>query len=322
MKGFSLLKKTNAYKVFSLDVDNNTASHAYLIVCDDEYYLENYLKAFAKKLICSENEPCDNCRNCRLIESKQHTDVVFYPLGKKILVGDIDDLVKKSTYKPLECDKKVFVLNGVSQMQPQAQNKLLKTLEEPPKNTYLLLGATSAYTVLPTILSRCKRLDITPFSEEDIILELEGECDDRQKLLSAVRLSGGKLGEALERYHSGSGELAESLAIRTFLEVKTSRDVARFSGNVTKDIIRDYVSSLARLVGLAIRLKSREVKGEGEFYKTALELSKTLSTGALLHASDVIKVAEKDVYYNASHVAVTDAVIFGILEGKHKWSKL
>ena len=321
MKGFSLLKKTNAYKVFSLDVDKKTASHAYLIVCDDEYYLENYLKAFAKRLICSEQEPCDNCRNCSLIETKTHTDVVFYPTGKKILVSDIDDLVKKSTYKPLECDKKVFVLNGVSQMQPQAQNKLLKTLEEPPKNTYLLLGATSAYTVLPTILSRCKRLDIPSFSEEDIILELEKECNDRQKLLSAVRLSGGKLGEALERYTTGSGELAELLAIRTFKEVKTSRDVAKFTGNVTKDIIKDYISSLARLVGLAIRLKSHNVNGEGEFYEMAKELANSLSTGALLHASDVIRAAEKDVYFNASHVAITDAVIFGILEGKHKWSK-
>ncbi|MBR6736963.1 MAG: hypothetical protein IKL82_01190 [Clostridia bacterium] len=321
MNGFSLLKNTNAYKVFSLDVSRGTASHAYLIVCEDELNLENYLKAFAKRLLCSESEPCGVCRNCTLIESKTHTDVVFYPTGKKILVADVDDLVKKSAYKPLECDKKVFILNGVSNMLPQAQNKLLKTLEEPPKNTYLLLGATSTYTVLSTVLSRCKRLDIPSFKEEDIVKALEGECLDRQKLLSAVRLSGGKLGEARERYESGAGALAEELAIKTFIEVTSSRDVARFSGKVTKELLKDYISSLARLTGLALRLQDHFESGDGAFYETALNLSKTLNKGALIHASDAVRKAEKDVYFNATATAVVDGVVFSILEGKHKWLK-
>lgn len=321
MNGFSLLKKTNAYKVFSLDIERNTTSHAYLIVCEDEVNLENYLKAFAKKLICSESEPCNVCRNCKLIEEKIHTDVIFYPKANKIVVADVDDLVKKSTFKPLEGDKKIFVLNNVSTMQPQAQNKLLKTLEEPPKNTYLLLGATSVYTVLPTVLSRCKRLDVPLFSEDDIFNSLKNECDNLEKLLSAVRLSGGKYGEAKQRYLTGNGEVAEKLAIRTFFEVTSSKDVAKFSSNITKDLLKDYISSLARLVSVALKMQSVAVKGEGEFFESAKKLSKTLSTGALIYASDVIRTAEKGVYYNATPVAVIDAVIFGILEGKHKWSK-
>ena len=321
MNGFSLLKNTNAYKIFSSDIERETVSHAYLIVCDDELNLENYLKAFAKKLICEAENPCNVCRNCKLIEEKIHTDVVFYPLGKKIVVSDVDDLIKKSTYKPLECDKKIFVLNNVSTMQPQAQNKLLKTLEEPPRNTYLLLGATSVYTVLPTVLSRAKRLDIPPFSESDIFNALKDSCEDREKLLSAVRLSGGKLGEAKERYLTGSGELAEKLAIRTFFEVTSSSQVAKFSSNFNKDIIKDYVSSLARLTSLALKMQSRDISGEGEFFESAKKLSKTVSTGALIYASDVIRSAEKSVYYNANYASIVDAVIFGILEGKYKWSK-
>ena len=83
MDGFLLLKNTNAYKIFIGDKKRETLSHAYLIVCEDKLFLENYLKIFAKALVCNEKEPCNACRPCSLIDKKSFTDVVFYPLGKK-----------------------------------------------------------------------------------------------------------------------------------------------------------------------------------------------------------------------------------------------
>ncbi len=317
MNGFSLLKNTNAYKIFNGDKKRGTLSHAYLIVSDDKLFLENYLKNFAKVLSCNESEPCNSCRICSLIDKKSYTDVIFYPKGKKIVVADVDELIEKSFFKPLESDKKIFVLSDVAEMTVQAQNKLLKTLEEPPKNTYLILGATSVYPLLSTVLSRCKRLDIKPFLEEEIYAYLSSSLGESEKLKSAVRLSGGRLGEAINRYETGEGTIAEELAYSALTSLKTSADVASFTSKITKELLKDFISSLANLVSLATAYlinggdASNKVKG----------VASALSVGALIHIQDKLRTAEKAVYFNGNLTAVVDGILFGVVEGKFKWSK-
>ena len=318
MNGFSLLKNTNAYKIFNGDKKRGTLSHAYLIVSEDKLFLENYLKIFAKALVCSESEPCNTCRTCALIDKKGYTDVIFYPKGKKIVVADVDELIEKSFYKPLEGDKKVFVLSDVAEMTVQAQNKLLKTLEEPPKNTYLLLGATSVYPLLSTVLSRCKRLDINSFLEDELYNYLSSTLEDGDKLKSAVRLSNGKLGEALNRYETGEGTLAEELAYKALVGLKTSGQIAGFSKEITKEILKDFISSLASLTSLAISVL---VNGKSDVSDRVIGVSNALSVGALIHIQDRLRQAEKAVYFNGNLTAVVDGVLFGIVEGKFKWSK-
>ena len=317
MDGFLLLKNTNAYKIFMGDKKRGTLSHAYLIVCEDKLFLENYLKIFAKALICNEDEPCGNCRPCSLIDKKSFTDVIFYPKGKKLVVSDVDELIEKSYYKPLEGDKKVFVLSDVSEMTIQAQNKLLKTLEEPPQNTFLLLGATKVYSLLPTVLSRCKKLEIKPFSDDELYAYLKQEMEDDARLKSAVRLSVGKLGEALNRYETGEGYEAEELAILALTSLNSSSQIAKFSSKINKDNLKDFISSLASLVSLALSVSCGS-KVENEKVKSVAD---SVSVGALIHISDKIRIAEKAVYFNGNLTAVVDGLLFGIVEGKFKWSK-
>lgn len=317
MDGFSLLKKTSAYKIFNGDKKGGTLSHAYLIVSEDKLFLESYLKIFAKALVCKEDEPCNNCRACLLIDKKSYTDVEFFGNGKKIVVSDVDLLIEKSYFKPLEGDIKVFVLSDVSGMTVQAQNKLLKTLEEPPKNTYLILGTTSVYQLLPTLLSRCKRLDVKPYSEEELYEYIKKDKGESEKLKSAVRLSGGNLGEALMRFETGEGALAEELAYQALISLKTSSQIAEFSSKISKDILKDFISSLASIVNSAINF-SINAQGDNKKIKN---VTNELSVGALVHISEKIRTAEKAVYFNGNTVAVIDGLLFGIVEGKFKWSK-
>ena len=322
MLGFSLLKNTNAYKIFLGDKKNATLSHAYLIVCEDENYLENYLKAFAKTLTCEEEVPCNNCRTCKLIDGKIHTDVIFYPQGKKIVVSDVDDIIEKSFLKPLESDKKIFVLTDVASMNQQSQNKLLKTLEEPPKNTYILMGTTSVYPLLSTVLSRCKRLDILPFSENELLNETKNHFSDQEKLETAIRLSGGKLGEVISRYESGKGSEAENLAIEILLNLKTSSDAVRYAPMVEKGMLEDFISSLFKITEYAL---NKSINGDyivPKHLETAVNnILKDTSVGALVFISDKIRIAEKAVFYNGNLNAVVDGLLFGIVEGKYKYGK-
>ena len=321
MTAFSLLKNTNAFKIFLGDKKSNTLSHAYLITCDDRACLETYLKIFAKALMCENGEPCNHCRTCNLIDSKNYTDVVFYPKGKKIVTADIDELVEKSYYKPLESSKKLFVLSDVADMNVQAQNKLLKTLEEPPENTYILMGATTVYPLLSTLLSRAKKLEILPFSETILINALKDTYSDIDRLSLAVRVSGGKLGEAISKYENQDSKSAEELAINALLTLNSSTQIAKFSNLITKDIISDFISALTQITSLSLQIALGACKNDKDVSESVLEISKTVSVGALIYIQDKIRIAEKSLRFNGNLTAVVDGLLFGIVEGKYKWSK-
>lgn len=320
MKVNSLIKNTKAYEIFSGDKKNGTLSHATLIVCDDSELLETYLKVFCKTLVCESETFCDNCRVCRLIDSKQYEDVKFYPESGKILTKDVDDLVERSYLKPLESDKKVFVLVNAQEMNAQSQNKLLKTLEEPPKNTYLIIGATSTYTLLPTLLSRVKKLEILPFLDEEIVNALCDEFDDLPKLKSAVAVSGGKVSEAIKKYQGEEIKETEDLVFQIFTKMKSSKDVAFYSSKISKENIKDVLGVSSRLISELLRYKSnyKDVK----FTFTNVEaVADGYTVGSLLHFSEKIREIEKNLYFNGNAQVAADSLLFGLLEGKYKWSK-
>ncbi|MBQ3234624.1 MAG: hypothetical protein IJA97_00520 [Clostridia bacterium] len=322
MNVFPLLQQTNAYKIFNGDKLNGTLSHAYLIACDDEFVLDDYLSAFARALTCESESPCGECRTCKLVTAKTHTDVIWYPKGtaKKIVVSDIDELVEKSYFKPLELGVKVFCLSNVSQMTVQAQNKLLKTLEEPPENTFILMSATSVYPLLSTVLSRVKRLDLSPYSDGAIEAFLVQNGYETSRVKEAVSLSNGRLGEAIKRYEANDGSIAINLAKSVLTELKSSKQVAEFSAKITKDILRDFVSALSKLLEVSIRASAGGKESDG-FDGAVSDILRSMSVASLIFVSDKVREAEKALYFNGNHQAVVDGLLFGILEGKFKWSK-
>lgn len=318
----SFISETTAYKVFTSDIKKGTLSHAYLIVCEDELMLEEYLKSFVKTLLCEKTPYCDDCRICRLIDKKTFVDVKFYPTETKINVKDVDNLIYETYVKPLESDKKIFVLVNAQEMNVQSQNKLLKTLEEPPAGTCIILGATSVYSLLPTVMSRVKRLDITAFDEKFLYNEMSKQLSGEDKIRSAVALSGGKLGEALARYESDENSETELLCYDILTKIKSSKDAYLFCNKITKENVKDVTSYLQRIVRDALYIQNgRAVNGDVDKIKRTEEIAKTLSSGALIYMSNKLTAIEKTVNFNANLSAVTDGILFGVLEGKHKWQK-
>ena len=192
-----LIKRTGAYKIIASDKGCGTLSHAYLVLTSDEKYLREYMRLFARLITCPEsNTECGVCRTCKLVTDEKFTDVKFIPEheGDKIVVEDIEELIEDSFTKPFEGDKKLYVICGAEQMTVAAQNKLLKTLEEPPKGVHILLGATSEYPLLQTVKSRVKMLTIPPFSNEVLFEELKGELTDTARLKQAIAGGDGTIG--------------------------------------------------------------------------------------------------------------------------------
>ncbi len=321
----SLVKNSGAYKTFINDKNNGALSHAYLVVSPEKKYLGEFLKVLAKTIACNNFEPCLNCRACKAIDADSYADVLFFPKEKdSILVGDVETLISESYVKPLENDYKIFILNHAETMNLPSQNKLLKTLEEPPKNVIIIMGATSTYPLLSTVLSRVKKIEIPEFSDQLIINALEQVCPDREKLLSAVASGDGTLGRAKLLYEDVGAKLVSDLVFDVLINMPSSKDLLKYSNKIAKiSDATEFISRLETVLGDLLYFNS----GKTELIKNKkdidlLKLIKGFNNGSILYALEKINEAYKRKKFNANSTMLIEWLIFSILEGKFKWQKL
>ena len=323
---FSLIKSTSAYQNILAEKKAGKLSHAYLITCSDQYNLSEFMKIFASLIACKEIEPCFDCRTCKLIQEKNHPDVIFYPKGEKdVVVEDVNNLIEESVIKPLESDKKLFVILDADKMNTRAQNKLLKTLEEPPKNVHILLGAKTDYPLLQTVKSRVKKFEIPTFSSAQIFEVLKEDCYDLEKLKSAIACGDGTVGKAKALYFDENLKDCIDASIKVLCEMKTSADVLEYSAQVLS--LKCGTEEFLSVLDLMLRnmLLISQGKEDLIFFSEDIKMLKTAegyNTGSILHILDKIVEAKKRKMQNANAQMLVEWLLFQILEGKYKWRKL
>ncbi len=119
------------------------------------------------------DRPCTQCAACRRVVSGNHPDVIrINPDGAFIRIGQIRSLCTTLSMKPYGNGYRVVLIGNAHLMNKEAGNALLKVLEEPPAGTILILTATGASELLPTIVSRCQRIQFNPLTPESITAEL------------------------------------------------------------------------------------------------------------------------------------------------------
>ncbi|MBS3907452.1 MAG: DNA polymerase III subunit delta' [Syntrophaceae bacterium] len=159
---------------------------------------------FAKALNCldGENKPdgCDRCLSCKKIDHRLHPDVsLIEPEGQTLKVDQVREMQRALAYRPYEGRRRVFILTAADRMAPNMSNTLLKTLEEPPLHTLIILLANNPRWILPTILSRCRSIRFNPLPAHlvsDWLTKEKGLEEKEAHLLAS--LSEGSPGKALE----------------------------------------------------------------------------------------------------------------------------
>ena len=158
-------------------------------------------------------DACDRCAACAKISKAIHPDVhLVAPDGATLKIDQIRALIREAALTPYEGRRKTFILDQAETMTPQAQNALLKTLEEPPGPTVFFLIAPEASTLLSPVVSRCSQIRFAPLPDGVIVARLrEQGCEaDEAGLLAS--LAGGSLGRAHELRQSPLQEIWELVA--------------------------------------------------------------------------------------------------------------
>ena len=308
----TLLQNTRAYKLAMGERAKGELSHAYLLHFPDARNLRTALAAFAKLFFnCQNTQTAETERIARLIDDEQFSDCLFFPeKDKKFVVEDAEKISEESSLKPVESDEKLFVICDFDGATPAAQNKLLKLLEEPPKGVRFLLGATTVFPVLSTVLSRVKVLEIPAFSTQQIVECLNREYTDEystaDKELCAAAC-GGVLGVAQNMLTSGA---YKSLVDDAFaLAGAKEHQLPLLIKNVGDTKRKKELLSLLRIIWRdALLLKAAETKqgqglNENVFLQTEVkrlkEIAGSLSLPALVYAQEAVSKAERQVTFNA-----------------------
>jgi DNA polymerase-3 subunit delta' len=185
-------------------LEQDRLHHAYVFLGPEGVGKRTVALALAKAVHCAaaSGDFCGRCENCLKIDNQNHPDVRrVQPLAGKrdISIEQVRTLERELGYRSFSGGKKIVVIDPASLMNVPAQNALLKTLEEPPAGSVLILISTSAGGLLATLLSRCLRLAFAPLPARVIAAHLAaGRNLSRERAALMAAVSFGSLGRALD----------------------------------------------------------------------------------------------------------------------------
>ncbi len=219
--------------VLNYSLKTDTVAHAYLLVGPRHVGKGTLALDLAQALNCDGREPpCGQCRSCQRILEGKHADVTAIGLDSRteISIDDIRGLQRLANLPPYEGRCKVFIIDDSEYLSTEAANSLLKILEEPPPSLVWVLLAADEEHLLPTIISRCQRLELRPVPPErvqEILVNSYGIASDKAKLLT--QLCHGRLGWALSALKNDDMLEQRSLTVSKLVSLLTAGLEQRFA---------------------------------------------------------------------------------------------
>ncbi len=243
----------------------NRLPHALLFSGPDGIGLKSFALTFVMRSLCLSNTKnleiaCGNCKSCKLFMGKSHPDLYFIEpeeKGKMIKIDQIRELIEYASFKSFSANMKIVIIDSADAMNRFTAPALLKTLEEPPEQTKIILLSHNPSKLPITIRSRCQRIDFKPTYSGDTVSWLNGKLGDSEVAPEILlRLSGGGPLKAIqlaadEQHLACRDKLLQNLVS---LDKKNADPVkiAEYWNDMGPD---NTVSWLLRIINDLIRLK-------------------------------------------------------------------
>lgn len=277
-------------------------------------------------------------RVCGIADDKafdEHADIIVYPKAKDekksksksksddgpkskryaISVDDIKEIIDSLYLTPFELDKKVFIIENAESMSEICQNKLLKSLEEPPPRVCFILCASSR--LLPTVTSRCNKIDLAPFDIAVVESELGKYHSDKQAVRLAAQASRGNLGLAEQILADPSYAETYATAKKIIKLAFGSKNFAHVAA-VYEKLTRDKVDSALGIMEYLFNDIARYHIGVPTVFDTAeiAEIADGFTPYSAAQCADAVRNAKRHNAANCMPQAVMDTTVLKIMEYK------
>ncbi len=314
------LSSIKEWKDLTLQKANHQLTHSYMLISKDKVILDMVSSHLSALLLCEEGELCGTCSNCAKVLAGTHPDVFVYPKDESIKKDDINDIREHINYKPFEAGSKVFVLNKFSSANDVSQNKLLKSLENPPANTFFILCVDNEIPVLSTIFSRCKKIYLPTLSSEKVMeyLRLNGAGIGAKDI---SYIAEGRLDKATNfssnmTYMQNYDLVVDSLTMlnKSSTMLKVSSKLYQKSAYL-EDLLEIMESILADV--LYVRLNKKELVSNKNILDKIEKLAEDYSADAIDLIIKKIYEIRKQIDFNCSKNSLIDNLLLYILEVKY-----
>ena len=207
-------------------IESDHVSHAYILTGETGMGRKSLANAFAMTLLCEKgkSEPCMECHACKQVMSSNHPDLIFVghekpgSIGVDDIRGQIHDTIM---IRPYSSYYKIYIVDEAEKMTVQAQNALLKTIEEPPSYAIIMLLTTNQEAFLPTILSRCVQLKLKPLKDSVVKSYLMGSLGIKESRADVyAAFARGNLGRAIHLASSEEFQLLYSELLHMLKHLK------------------------------------------------------------------------------------------------------
>jgi len=195
--------KENLIKI----LNNNTASHSYMFIGTKGIGKKTFAKEFAKGILCTNEQEklCGNCKSCIEFVSNNNPD--YYEIGleedeNSIKIETIRQMQKRVQELPIVSNKKVYIIDDSESLTKDAQNCLLKTLEEPPEFVTIILIVSNESKILNTIKSRCIKIYFNNLSENELLKYINENMPNAKFSENMLKACGGSAGKAKQIYEN------------------------------------------------------------------------------------------------------------------------
>lgn len=233
------------------------SAHAYIVV-GEKRHLADLLRECALVAMCPRNSGADKRGACGKIEQNAHQDVISIPtdvVKNRLTVADIAYLAEETFKRPVDNSAcRVFLVNASNSASGQGgeiwQNKLLKTLEEPPANVYIFIGVTDAEGLLPTVRSRCQVLKQSKFTVAEVKAQLMRKGFDERSSEMAAAMSGGSVTSGERLLLNPQAFKAYETALDTALNMTSTKNALPFAAQIllNRDNAYDFLGFYALLL--------------------------------------------------------------------------
>ncbi len=289
----NILGNDNAKQILEKSIETKKILHSYLFIGNEGIGKRQVAQEFAKSVMCLEETGCNRCKSCIEFDTNNNPDYMYIqPDGNNIKIEQIRHMQAKAFEKPIISNKKVYLINDAETMTIEAQNCLLKTLEEPPEYVTIILICSNESSLLNTIKSRCSIIHFDKIPNEDIKKFLQKEYGENNIKENLLDIFEGSIGKAIR--------------------LKDKLDIYENIENILNNLqTKDILEILKRSEYL---YKSKEEINEILEYMNVILLNNSKQNIKYINAIDIIENTKKRLKANSNYDMCIDNMLFSIWE--------
>ena len=319
-------------------IEERRMVHAVLITGETGTGKRTLAEIMAAALVCKAEKgvPCGKCSSCVLALSGEHPDITLIEKGKPlskdtakgrttIPVDDIREMIRLCSQYSFEGGNRVVLIPGAENMTFQAQNSLLKILEEPPQNTYFILTTSHPDQLLPTVISRCRPVKLIPWETVYIEKALTDAGNDPEISRKAAFASFGSIGNAYKLLSDSDYWKMQEEVMDHFFRNNKRSEILRISSSwkdrkAEADLLFNILDSNIRML-LQYRMYHDRDHAPEDFPTEWQKFASVAPLERIVYLADKISEARKQNSFNVNFQAIIEQLLLTFTGERELWVK-